>query len=264
MRLTQNLQHWLGTAFALAAASSLAQTSAAAEPTWDLSTTQSHLSAGLPDGKAVSLRANWLLPEGGNVLAELLDERKFGEHGQVLAVAATRVFSPDWFATGTVALGNGGPNWADARGDVQLSTKWLSQRQLVTSAALYHAVFEGKRSDSGLRLSAAWYLSLPVVLEAGVTLNRSQPGRVASHMPYASATWGRNGQQYISLRASAGTEAYQALGAAAQLVNFKSRSTSINWRYWLAPQWGLTAQAEQYHNPTYQRRTFGVGLFAQW
>jgi YaiO family outer membrane protein len=147
---------------------------------------------------------------------------------------------------------------------LQVSTKWLEQRDLVTSAALFRAVFDGGRSDTGLRLSTTWYVAPPAVLEAGVTFNVSQPGSVHSSMPYVSATLGRDGQQYLSLRATSGTEGYQALGLQTQLVNFRSSSQSATWRQWIGPQWGFTAQAEHYRNPTYQRRTLGVGLFAQW
>lgn len=232
--------------------------------TWEVQTTHSKLSAGLPDGEQLSVRAAWALPAGNTLQAELMHERKFGEQGDVAALAYTRIFSPDWFGTGTLVLGQGGPNWANLRGDVQVSKKWLSQQQLVTSAAANYAVYDNDRSDAGLRLSAAWYLALPAVLEAGVTFNLSQPGNVNSDMPYVSATWGQAGQQYVSLRLTNGTEAYQALGAAAQLVNFHSRSVGATWRRWIGPQWGFTAQAEHYRNPVYQRHTLGVGLFAQW
>lgn len=232
--------------------------------TWDVSATHSKLSANLPDGELLSVRAAWALPKGDSVQAELVRERKFGELGGVFALAYTQVFSPDWFGTGTLVAGQGGPNWANFRIDTQVSKKWLSQRQLVTSLALNHATYDNDRSDSGLRLSAAWYLDLPAVLEAGVTFNLSQPGSVNSTMPYASVTFGQTGQQYLSLRLSNGTEAYQALGTSAQLVNFHSRTVSATWRRWIGPQWGLTAQAEHYRNPTYQRQTLGLGLFAQW
>lgn len=231
---------------------------------WDVSATHSHLTAGLPDAEALSVRASMALPQGNSLNAELVQERKFGTQGGVAALAYTATLTPDLFATGTLVAGHGGPNWANARADMQVSAKWLEQRQWITSAALFRAVFDEGRSDSGLRLSTAWYLELPAVLEAGVTFNISQPGRVHSRMPYASATWGREGQQYISLRASRGTEAYQALGLQTQLVNFRSRSVAATWRQWIGPQWGITAQAEHYRNPTYQRRTLGVGLFAQW
>jgi YaiO family outer membrane protein len=235
---------------------------------WDVAATHSQLTAGLPDGESLSVRASVALPQGSSLQAELMQERKFGAKGGVVALAYTATLSPDWFATGTLVAGNGGPNWANARADAQVSTKWLEQRQLVTSAALYRAEFDAGRSDSGLRLSATWYTelpaALPAVLEAGTTFNVSQPGRVHSAMPYVSATVGRAGQQYLSLRATSGTEAYQAIGLQTQLVNFRSRSQSATWRQWIGPQWGFTAQAEHYRNPTYQRKTLGVGLFAQW
>ncbi len=262
-----------GLALALGAAGVMAQATApdsAALPqslppvVWDVSAAHSQLTNGLPDGESLSVRASFALPEGSSLNAELVQERKFGTQGGVVALAYTGTFAPDWFATGTLVAGHGGPNWANARADMQVSAKWLEQRQWVTSGALYHAVFDGSRSDSGVRLASTWYLELPAVLEAGITFNISQPGRVHSRMPYASATWGREGQQYLSLRASRGTEAYQALGLQTQLVNFRSRSVAATWRQWIGPQWGFTAQAEQYRNPTYQRRTLGVGLFAQW
>lgn len=267
MRLNPIFQACTGMAMALGAQAVSAQ-SAPVQPlspvTWDIQATHSKLSAGLPDGEALAVRATVALPGGSSLQSELMQERKFGERGGIWALAYTDFFAPDWFATGTLVVGQGGPNWANGRADLQVSTKWLDQRQLVTSGALYHAVYDGGRSDSGLRLSAVWYLPLPAVLEMGVTFNLSQPGSVNSDMPYASVTVGQEGQQYLSLRLSNGTEAYQALGAATQLVNFHSRSVSVTWRRWIGPQWGFTAQAEHYRNPAYQRQTLGVGLFAQW
>lgn len=225
---------------------------------------RSALSAGLPDGEAVNLRGVWSMKSGDTLIADLLDERKFGVHGGVLALAYARVLSPDWYAIGTVAGGHGGPNWARGRVDGQLSRKWLAGRQLVTSAALYHASFDNNRSDDGLRLAATWYTELPAVFEVGTAINVSRPGKVRSQMPYASATFGREGAWYLSARVSSGREAYQAIGADQQLVNFHSDSVGLGGRFWLGRGWGVTAQAEHYRNPTYQRNTLGVGLFAQW
>ena len=226
--------------------------------------TRSTLSAGLPDGEAVNVRGVWSMKSGDTLIADLLDEHKFGSHGGVLALAYTRLLSPDWYAIGTVAGGHGGPNWARWRADAQLSRKWLAGRQLVTSAALYRAAFDNDRSDQGLRPSLAWYTALPAVLEAGTIVNVSQPGRVRSQMPYASATFGREGAWYFSLRAASGSEAYQAIGAGQQLVDFHSDSLGVGWRKWLGRGWGLTAQAEHYRNPSYRRTTAGAGVFVQW
>lgn len=266
-----------------------------ARSTLDVGIAHGNFGSGLPQGEAVNVRGVWRLGNGDVAQAEALQERKFGRQGGIVAGAYTRVLSPNWYATGTLALGHGGPNWADWRVDAQVSRKWLAQRQLVTSAALYYARFRSDgssafsqrefddfvydtpsnpitryrvlytdRSDRGLRLSAAWYLPLPAVLEAGVTFNLSRPGDVDSRMPYVAATIGREGEQYLGLRVASGTEAYQALGASRQLVNFRSDAVALTWRRWLGPRWGFTAQAEAYRNPTYRRQTTGVGVFVQW
>ena len=245
-------------------ASSAAQAQPAAPVTVELLTTQGRLSAGLPDAQAVNLRGTWLLAGGDVARAELLAEDKFNSRGGIAALGYTRVLSPDWVAAGTAAVGQGGPNWANARINAELSRSWGEARAVVTRLALYRALFDGNRSDRGLRLALVGYLPGSLVVEAGTALNISEPGAVHSAMPFVAATVGQDGQQYLSLRASRGTEAYQALGDGQQLVNFKSQSIGLTWRRWIAPQWGLVAQAEQYRNPSYTRLSLGVGAFAQW
>ena len=232
--------------------------------TWDLTTTHSALSAGLPEGWAQNLRGAIAIAPGHALLLDLLNERKFGADGGVAAATYTVDLSENWYLSHTLAAGHGGPNWANGRFDLQVSRKWLARRQLVTSAGVYKALFDNDRSDEGVRLSMAWYLQAPVVIEGGVVLNVSQPGAVFSYMPYAAVTVGREGDQYVSARISSGTEAYQAIGTQAQLVDFRSSSVSLGWRRWFGPRWGLSAQGEYYRNPTYHRRTLGVGLFAQF
>ena len=245
---------------------SQAQTPAPSPKTrsFDLIALRSSLTAQLPAGEAVNVRMTWDLEGGNSLQGELLEERKFGAGGGVAAVTYTQRLNEDWYATGTLALGHGGPNWANQRIDLQLSRKWLAQRQLVTSVALYGAAFDAGRSDRGARLSAALYGDLPTVTEVGITFNESHPGGVRSRMPYASAVFGHVGEQLLSLRLSSGREAYQAIGASSSLVDFHSRSLSVNWRQWLAADWGFSAQGEFYRNPVYERRTLGAGLFAQW
>ena len=224
----------------------------------------SHLNAGLPQGHAANARGTWVFANGDVARAEILDETKFGSHGGIVAAGYTRVLAADWILAGTLAAGRGGPNWANQRADVELSTKWGAGGWALTRVALYHARFDAGRSDQGLRLSVVAYLPASVVLEGGVIANRSQPGRVRSDMWFGSATWGTEGVQYASLRASSGGEAYQAIGAGQQLVDFHSRSAGFTWRRWVDRKWGFTASAERYSNPTYTRNSVGAGLFMQW
>ena len=245
----------------LAPAPALAQ---AAPMTVELIASQGRLSAGLPDAQALNLRGTWLRSGGDVLRAELLAEDKFSQRGGLAAAGYTAVLSPDWVAAGTLALGSGGPNWANQRIDLELSRSWGASRSLVTRAALYKAWFDDHRSDRGLRLALVAYLPGSLVLEAGTALNLSEPGAVHSAMPFASATLGRDGEQYLSLRLSRGSEAYLSTVFGPQPVQFDSHSLGLNWRRWIGPQWGVILQAEQYGNPSYRRSTLGAGLFSQW
>ncbi len=245
-------------------AGALAQNSGATHATLEAVATHGRLTARLADANALNVRGTWAFDDGDVARAEILDERKFGSRGGIAGIGYTRVLSPDWYVTGAFASGHGGVNWAKTRVDLELSTKWAEQRDIVTRAALYQARFDGNRSDRGLRLALVSYRPGPMVLEAGLTFNISEPGAVRSRMPFIAATFGREGDQYFSLRASRGSEAYQAIGVGQQLVDFNSRSLGVSWRRWIEPQWGVIAQAEFYRNPTYERATLGAGIFVQW
>lgn len=229
----------------------------------DLTQRQSRHSANLPTGHATSLRGNWALSQDTVLNAELLSEKKFGAQGGVAAVGATQNLDPDWFVSASLTRGWGGPNWARTRLDGAVSRKWGADRQLVTTLGAYRGNFDASRSDRGLRVSANYYVNHFVVLEGGVSFNSSHPGKVRSQMPYLAVTLGTEGLQLLTLRASRGSEAYQSVGTSAQLVDFDSQSFSLDWRYWLAPDWGMTLHAERYLNPSYRRTTVGGGLFLQ-
>ena len=239
-------------------------TSQATPLTLDLVGTRSQLTNGQPNGSSVNLRATYVRAGGDVLRAELLSEDKFYQHGGLAALGYTAVLSPDWVAAGTLVFGTGGPNWANQRVDVELSRSWGATRNIVTRVGLYKALFDNSRHDSGLRLALVGYLPGNVVLEGGTALNISEPGTVHSSMPFASATLGRDGEQYLSARISAGSEAYLATTAGPVPVQFRSHSVGLTWRRWVAPTWGFTAQAEHYGNPSYRRVTLGAGLFAQF
>lgn len=223
-----------------------------------------HLSAGLAEAQALVLRGTWDF-EGGNVLRlEALAENKFARRGGTNGIGFVKTLSPDWSVAANLALGHGGINWASSRVDVEASAKWGEARNIVTRAGLYHARFEGERSDRGLRLAVVDYLPNALVLEAGIILNVSEPGAVHSQMPFVSATVGQDGKHYVTLRLSSGSEAYQAVEVNRQLVDFDSQTLSLAWRRWVDRQWGLIVQAEHYRNPSYERTSLGAGLFRQW
>lgn len=251
-------------ALSLGLGTAAAQAQTQAQTTVEASFSHGRLTSGLPDAQATSLRAVRVLPGGDVLNLELVDERKFGEHGGTAAVAATKVLDESWQLGGTLVRGMGNEIWPEWRFDLELTKAWGERRNVLTRLARYHHRYEQQRLDQGWRLSVVAYLEAPLVLDAGVTWNTSEPGGIRSHMPYVAATLGRHGVQTVSLRASRGTEAYQALGAGAQLVNFRSESFGLRWQHWLSSTYGLTVQAERYRNPSYTRVTGSVGAFVQW
>ena len=222
------------------------------------------LTGGQPNAKAANLRGTWDRGNGDTVRAELLDETKFGSHGGLVAGSYTAVLDPDWLLAGALAFGHGGPNWANQRVDLELTTKWFEARNVLSRVAVYHARYDQGRTDSGVRLSMIGYLPNGFVVEGGVLGNVSQPGRVDSGQAFGSVTWGAAGRQYLSARVSTGTEAYQAIGDGRQLVGFHSTSVGASWRRWIARSYGFVVGVEHYRNPSYQRTTAAAGVFVQW
>lgn len=237
---------------------------AAPSRTLELQLGRSQLTGGQPDARNTGLSGTWSFGDGQVARLDLLDETRFGLRGGVAALAYTRDLGPDTYLIGTLALGHGGPPWARQRVDINLAHKWGAARQVVTHLALNGARFDADRSDHGLRVAGVVYFQAPLVLEGGVMFNVSHPGSVHSRMPYASATWGRVAEQTFSLRISSGSEAYQALGNSAQLVDFHSSSLGLTWRRWLDPAWGVVATAETYRNPSYRRHSAGAGLMLRF
>lgn len=231
--------------------------------TYDAVLTRGQLTDGFPSTRAANVRGTWEIGAGEVVRAELLDEHKFDRRGGLVGASYTAPVAPDWTATAGLAFGHGPTDWPSYRFDFEAARTWRGDVDVVTRAAVYIARFDAQRKDQGLRLSASAYLPGSLVFEAGITLNRSDPKAVPSHMPFASLTWGREGEQYLSLRVASGSEAYQAI-AAAQLVDFHSRSAALTWRRWVGTDWGAIAQAEHYRNPSYERTTLGAGLFFEW
>lgn len=261
------LSHGLLLAAALATAGA-SQAQDARPRTLEVQYAGAQYTAGLPDARGFSLAAVAPFSDGQVLRADLLQEKRFGLDGGVVAGTYTRVLSPEAYVTATLALGHGGPNWARQRIDLDLANKWGAARSIVTHVAVNGARFDGDRSDQGLRTSVVAYLDgplgEPLVLEGGVMFNISRPGSVHSSMPYLGATWGRVDEQTFALRITSGRESYQALGAAAQLVDFHSRSVGLTWRRWMDPTWGFVAGAETYRNPSYRRHTAGGGLMLRF
>lgn len=80
------------------------------------------------------------------------------------------------------------------------------------------------------------------------------------NMQFVAVTYGRAKQDLVTARYGWGSEGYLAIAANTQLVNFRSRESSLAWRHWLNPRTGLLVSANGYTKPSYKRTGVNVGI----
>lgn len=188
---------------------------------------------------------------------------EFGDSGTLLALQHQRNLDETWFVQAAAATSIGGSTLPRLRMDISLGRKWLEQRNLVTVLGVSEIQAKDVHRDHAIQFSAAYYFDMaavPMALEGGVRYNVSDPGAVAANSSFIALTRGKEKSRIVSLRVSAGREAYQLIGEAVTLSDFPSRAWLLTWREWLSKDSGFQLRLDGYHNPFYDRR----GVEATW
>lgn len=222
---------------------------------------RSDLTQGNPTWSGGFVKGAWQRNPDVVWLGEVSAQHRFDDRGVYLSLGATRVFNRDWYGALFAATSAGGFFLPRLRLDAFISRKWLDKRNLVTTAGLSHIRAKDEHRDMNLFLGTSYYFETPWIVEGGLHFNRSDPGGVAANNAYFAVTRGRAGDYYLTLRHSAGHEAYQLIGPDATISDFFSRSSSLVWRKWLSPRVGFNLRAERYSNPFYRRNSVEVSTF---
>jgi len=222
---------------------------------------RSDLTQGNPSWSGGFVKGTWQRNPDVVWLGEVSAQHRFNDRGVYLSLGATRVFNQDWYGALFAATSSGGFFLPRFRVDAFLSRKWLEQRNLVTTAGLSGIRAKDEHRDLNLFLGSSYYFDTPWIVEGGFHFNRSDPGGVTANNAYAAVTRGRAGDYYLTLRHSAGREAYQLIGPEATISDFSSRSSSLVYRKWLSPRIGFNLRAEHYSNPFYRRNSVEVSTF---
>jgi len=225
---------------------------------------QHTLTAGFPDWRHQFVRGN-LRTDADNLWdADLVHATRFNDTGTMLVLGNTHQFSPLWYSNLSIAASNGGFFFPSLRLDAAANRKWGAERKLVTTVGLTAFNAKDGHRDRSLLLGLTYYLDIPLVLEGGVRINRSNPGSVVSRANYVAVTYGQEQKQIISLRHGFGKEAYQLIGANALLVDLNSNVSTLTWRQWLRPRQGVQLRAEKYSTPFYRRQGVELALFQEF
>lgn len=207
-------------------------------------------------------RISWVYGSGDHVWqGEIAAKKQFGESGLFAGISNTVTLHPDWYTSLSVGVGDGAFYLPRVRADGALYKKWLSGRNLVTSVGLSYYRAPDVHIDRAVNLGAVWYFEQPWVLEAGVRLNRSNPGQIDTRQRFVAVTYGRHQHDLWTLRHGSGGEGYQSIGPQAALINFRSHQTGATWKHWMTPQGGVQVSFERYRNPYYSRNGLSVAFF---
>ena len=226
----------------------------------ELSAGGQNLTAGYGNWSDVTLRG--MYKTSLHVLqSEVSVNRRFGQNGTFVGISDTYTFNEDWFGSLALGAGSGAFYLPKYRVDAAIYKKWLDQRNLVTSlGAGYYKAPDG-HADKSISLGAVYYFDAPWIVEGGLRFNSSDPGAIKTQQQFVAVTYGRNKQDLITVRHGWGGEGYLSLARNAQLVNFKSRESSLTWRHWVDARTGISIGANHYVNPLYRRSGVNFGIF---
>jgi YaiO family outer membrane protein len=196
--------------------------------------------------------------------AEINGQQEFGDAGVYFAAGDTYNFSPNWYGALTVGSSAGGFFWPRFRSDGFINKKWLGRKQFITTAGVSYVMAKDVHRDHTLYLGSTYYFEKPWIVEEGIYFNISHPGAVFAPAGFVAVTQGHNKQQYVTVRAGFGEEAYQLIGPAATLSQFNSETLTVTWRKWMGPNWGFNFVGDYYHSPFYLRGGSSFGFFKEF
>ncbi len=201
--------------------------------------------------------------EKGNSVwnAEVNGQHEFNDAGVYVGVGDTYTFNSDWYGALTVGSSVGGFFWPRFRTDGFINKKWLGRKQWITTFGVGYYSAKDVHRDTSFFLGTTYYFDKPWVVEEGVYLNLSDPGKVFSPAGFVAVTQGREKHHYVTVRAGLGVEAYQLIGPTTSLDDFQSQTLTITVRKWMGENWGFNFVADYYHNPYYMRGGSTLGIF---
>ncbi|HMV99976.1 MAG TPA: YaiO family outer membrane beta-barrel protein [Acidobacteriota bacterium] len=219
------------------------------------------LTDGQEDWAGAYLRAFWASDSKNTWMGEMSHQSQFGDQGTYFAVGNTHAFNDRWYSNVSVGTSAGGFFWPRVRVDAFINRKWGEKKKLVTTIGTGYFDAKSVYHDNSFFAGATYYASPSWIVEGGVRVNVSNPGRIVAQSQFLAVTQGQNKHHYVTARYSFGREAYQLLAPSAPIVDFSSQVMSVTWRQWTSKNWGFKVHVEHYDNPSYRRTGLEMGVF---
>ncbi len=210
------------------------------------------------------LRGGVHLTDKDYVTGEISHQRHFGDQGTFFGLGYTRTFDENWYGFLSAGTSAGGFFLPEFRVDGLLFRKFLEKKNLVANVGFTYYRAKEIYTDKALLLGLTYYFDAPWIVQVGARLNRSDPGNIRSDRGNIAIIYGRDKDQYITLKYDGGTEAYQLTGQQSVLSDFTSHEVSLTWRKWITKKYGINLRAIYYENPSYKRKQAEISVFAEF
>jgi YaiO family outer membrane protein len=242
----------------------LAVSGAAAANQLELGGMYYDLSAGYAPTSAVYGRGRVNSSALNEWLGEIVRMNRFDDSGTFVGIGNVHHFNDRWFSNVALGTSSGGFFFPEVRIDSSLSRKWLDGRNLVTTLGVGYYQAKDQHRDTSLLAEASYYFAAPWVLQAGTTLNNSDPGGTASASGRVALSYVRDKQRIVSAQVGGGNQAYQAITAQRAQIDFPYYSVRLNVKQWCGYDWGFSVSAESYQSRVYDQRGIEFGLFKEF
>lgn len=194
----------------------------------------------------------------GTLQGELSRQSRFGFNGTYASLALMQDWGADYRTMFSLGAGDSAlfPSY---RVDAAVYAKLGPQKQYALGVGGYYADGnEAGRSDTGLLLNGIYYGD-PLTLEAGLRVNRAEPGAAVGSSQFVAATFGNPDRRALVLRAERSNETWQVLTTGPAKVDFISHTVGAQWRERITRDGLLILGVGYYQSPNYNRSSIEVG-----
>ena len=225
-----------------------------------------HFNTSFATGYALYAKGFWAGEATNDWSLEAVSMDRFEDTGTYLVGGNVHRFSAQWFSTLFVGRGSG-INWPKLRVDATVYRKWFTDQSLVTGLGVGHYDAPEGGRDRWLLADANIYLPGPWIVQTSLTLNRSDPGGIASEHGLIALTHLRPRDRQLTLSLRSGDAGYIDPGSAGQVgreVGYAFTSIGLNWRQWWGPGWGTQLGVERYMRSAYDQTSLDLGVFREF
>jgi YaiO family outer membrane protein len=192
---------------------------------------------------------------------ELYHDYEFFQHGDFAKVEQTHIYNEDYYSTVSFGMSDNSIYIPKYYVGGSIFKKQLKQKQLIAYLGFHAYWWRPNSSSEDINPGFVYYFEKPWIFEAGLYINRSNPGVIYTASGYTAVTQGREKEHYITVRVGLGKESYLPLGGNVAVVGYASEVLTVTWRQWIGQNWGTNIIAERYHNKFYDRAGITLGLF---